>query len=180
MIIKMYLFILVSILISGCVSPIRDKGISGTMSDTQINSVIGTRLHAKSSKAFAQIDVDVHMGEVLLTGFIDDIDIGIEAEKIAWKTDGVKAVYNHIQNCVESSLLDYTKDAWITTKIKSQFATSKHIKSFNYSLKTIAATVYILGVSQNDQELKEVHDLAQKTKGVMKVVSYAKLKKNLY
>ncbi|CAO5682918.1 MAG: hypothetical protein HEEMFOPI_00812 [Holosporales bacterium] len=157
--------------------PFKDKGVSGTIGDSQINTVIGSKLYNKNSKAFTQIDVDVQSGEVLLTGIVDDASFSTEAEQIAWKVDGVKAVYNHVQNTKEASLLDYTKDTWITTKIKSQFLTEEKIKSLNYFVKTVAGTVYLMGVAQDDHEMKVLHNIAQGTNGVKKVVSYVRLKK---
>jgi osmotically-inducible protein OsmY len=188
---KKSLLILIPILLSGCAAPFiiagggtaatvpfKEKGVSGTISDTQINTVIGARLHNKSSKAFTQIDVDVQSGEVLLTGSVDDASFGVDAEQIAWKADGVKAVYNHVQNSSDASLLDYTKDTWITTKIKSKLLTEDNVKSLNYFVKTVGQTVYLMGVAQNDDEMKVIHDVAQNTSGVKKVISYVTLKKN--
>nr|MBP9753246.1 BON domain-containing protein [Pseudomonadota bacterium] len=124
---KVVVVLSLCIVLSGCAVPIaiaggsaatlpfKDKGVSGTIGDSQINTVIGAKIHNKNSKAFAQIDVDVQFGEVLLTGIVDDAAFSGEAEQIAWKVDGVKSVYNHIQNTKEASLLDYTQDTWITT-----------------------------------------------------------------
>lgn len=180
---------LFSLLLSGCAVPVivggaaatagmavKDKGVSGSINDSSITTAISTKLYRKSSKAFTQIDTDVYMGEVLFTGICDDPSYAKQAEELAWAQDGVLMVYNHIENNQEASLLDYTKDSWLTTKIKSKFIGNKKIHSMNYFVKTVGGIVYIMGIARDEKEMKAVHNLASNTDGVKKVVSYVKQK----
>lgn len=179
---------LTAIILSGCAAPfiiagggaigtmaLKDKGISGTISDNSINGSIAARLHQKSSETFTQVDIDVHMGEVLLTGFVKDPTMGTEVEKIAWKADGVKTVYNHIQTSEAASLLDFTGDTWITTKLKTKFLAEEGVNSLNYFMKTIAGTVYIMGTAESKEEMESVKLLLSTTNGVKQVVIYIKV-----
>ena len=177
-----------AIALSGCAAPLiiagggavgamalKDKGISGTISDNSINGAIAARLHQKSSEIFTQVDIDVHMGEVLLTGFVKDPSMGTEVEKIAWRADGVKTVYNHIQTSEAASLLDFTGDTWITTKLKTKFLAEEGVNSLNYFIKTIAGTVYIMGTAESKAEMESVKLLLSTTNGVKQVVIYVKV-----
>lgn len=178
-----------SIALSGCAAPfiiagggavgamaLKDKGISGTINDNAINAAIAAHLHQKSSELFTQVDVDVYMGEVLLTGFVKDPSISTDVEKIAWKTGGVRTVYNHIQTSEAASLLDFTNDAWITTKLKTKFLTEEGVNSLNYFMKTIAGTVYIMGTAESKAEMESVKVLLSTTNGVKQVMSYINVK----
>jgi len=180
-----------AIVLTGCVAPflivgggavgtlaLKDKGVSGTINDNSINGLIAARLHQKSSEIFTQVDIDVHMGEVLLTGFIKDPSIGNDVEKIAWKSDGVKAVYNHIQTSEAASSLDFTADAWITAKLKTKFLAEKGVNSLNYFMKTIAGTVYIMGTAESKAEMSSVKLLLSTTSGVKEVVIYITVKES--
>ena len=178
-----------ALILSGCAAPfiiagggaigtmaLKDKGISGTINDNSINGLIAARLHQKSSETFTQVDIDVHMGEVLLTGFVKDPSIGTDVEKIAWKADGVKIVYNHIQTSEAASLLDFTSDSWITTKLKTKFLAEKGVNSLNYFMKTVAGTVYIMGTAESQEEMESVKLLLSTTNGVKQVVIYVNVK----
>ena len=132
-------------------------------------------MHEWDSKAFTQVDADVHAGEVLLTGLVDNPEFATKAEKIVWKVDGVRAVYNHIQTD-SNSFLNYTKDTWITTKIKSKFLADQDIHNLNYTVKTLAGVVYIIGTADNQKEMEVVHNVARSTNGVSKVISYVTIK----
>jgi osmotically-inducible protein OsmY len=174
-----------AIALSGCAAPLiiagggavgamalKDKGISGTINDSAINAAIAAHLHQKSSELFTQVDVDVYMGEVLLTGFVKDPSISTDVEKTAWKTGGVRTVYNHIQTSEASSLLDFTNDTWITAKLKTRFLAEEGVNSLNYFIKTIAGTVYIMGTAESPTEMKSVKVLLSSTNGVKQVISY--------
>lgn len=189
---KVYRYSLLSIgcaLLSGCAAPLiiaagaggvtmvaKDKGVSGSISDTSITTSIAQRLYQRDAKAFTQIDTDVQMGEVLLTGSVEDVSLTKYAEEQAWKVSGVTAVYNHIQSAAESSVLDYTKDSWITTKIKSKFLSQKSVHSLNFFVKTVGGTVFLMGIADTDKEYDVVHKVSKETDGVKKVISYIKLK----
>jgi osmotically-inducible protein OsmY len=155
--------------------PFRKKGVSGTINDMSLITSVDAKLYEYDAKAFTQIDTDVYNGEVLLTGLVENPSISSKAEELAWTVEGVRAVYNHIQPS-KNSLLDYTKDTWITTKIKSKFLTDRDIKNLNYSVKTLAGVVYILGTAETQVELEKVHSVAGETTGVSKVISYVSLK----
>lgn len=184
---KIISLLLPTLLLTGCAAPFivgggalvtvpfRKKGVSGTINDMSLTTSVNAKLYDYDSKAFTQIDTDVYNGEVLLTGLVENPTISTKAEELAWTVEGVKAVYNHIQPS-KNSLLDYTKDSWITTKIKSQFLTDADIKNLNYSVKTLAGVVYILGTAESQIELEKVHSVSGETTGVTKVISYVTLK----
>lgn len=178
-----------AIALSGCAAPfiiagggavstmaLKDKGVSGTINDNAINASIAAHLHKKSSELFTQIDVDVYMGEVLLTGFVQDPSTSIDVEKTAWQAGGVRTVYNHIQTSESPSLLDFTNDTWITTKLKTKFLAEKNVNSLNYFMKTVAGTVYIMGTAESQEEMESVKILLSSTNGVKQVISYINTK----
>ena len=155
--------------------PFRKKGVSGTINDISLTTSVNAKLYDYDPKAFTQIDTDVYNGEVLLTGLVENPSFSSKAEELAWTVDGVRAVYNHVQPS-KNSFFDYTKDTWITTKIKSKFLTDRDIKNLNYSVKTLAGVVYILGTAETQVELEKVHSVSGETTGVSKVISYVSLK----
>jgi osmotically-inducible protein OsmY len=74
------------------------------------------------------------------------------------------------------TLGDVTRDSWITTKLKSKLVFDGNVASRNYTIVTVGAVVYVMGVAQNQGELNAVIDHARHVAGVRKVVSYVRLK----
>jgi osmotically-inducible protein OsmY len=67
-------------------------------------------------------------------------------------------------------------DSFITARVKSNILFNGDVKSINYSIKTVGATVHIMGIAQNQAELDKVLAAARGTSGVKKVISYVKVK----
>lgn len=62
-------------------------------------------------------------------------------------------------------------DTWITTKVKSELATTDGVKSMDISVKTVDGVVTLTGVLANDMAVKKAVAAAQSVKGVKSVDS---------
>jgi len=62
-----------------------------------------------------------------------------------------------------------TDDAWITTKVKSELATTKGIKSSDISVSTKDGLVSLTGTASSSTEKAKVEQVARKVKGVKSV-----------
>ncbi len=60
-------------------------------------------------------------------------------------------------------------DTWITTKVKSELATTDGVKSMDISVKTIDGMVTLTGVVATDTAVKKAVAVAESIKGVKKV-----------
>lgn len=60
-------------------------------------------------------------------------------------------------------------DTWITTKVKSELATTDGVKSMDVSVKTIDGVVTLTGVLDNDIAVKKAVAAAKSIKGVKDV-----------
>jgi hyperosmotically inducible periplasmic protein len=64
---------------------------------------------------------------------------------------------------------DKAADAWITTKVKSEFGTTKGIKATNISVSTHDGVVTLTGKVSSDDEKQHAERVAQLVKGVKSV-----------
>ncbi|NUO71784.1 MAG: BON domain-containing protein [Frateuria sp.] len=60
-------------------------------------------------------------------------------------------------------------DAWITTKVKSEFATTKHVHATDISVDTTDGMVRLTGTVGSSKEKSRAVHLARKVKGVKSV-----------
>jgi len=68
-------------------------------------------------------------------------------------------------------------DTWITTKVKSELATTDGVKSMDISVKTVDGVVTLTGVLENDIAVKKAVAATRSVKGV-KDVDASGLKSN--
>ena len=62
-------------------------------------------------------------------------------------------------------------DSWITTKVKSELATAKGVKSMDISVKTVDGVVTLTGTQPDQAAIDKAVAAAQKVKGVQRVDS---------
>jgi hyperosmotically inducible protein len=60
-------------------------------------------------------------------------------------------------------------DTWITTKVKSELATTDGVKSLDIEVKTINSVVTLIGVQPNELAVKKAVAAAKSIKGVVRV-----------
>jgi osmotically-inducible protein OsmY len=187
---KNFLILLCLFALSGCAVPVlivgttaavgtlslREKGVTGTVGDSQMSAMISAKLLQQDSAMFTQVDVNVQGGEALLTGFVSEPKWQVEAERIAWSVNGIKSVNNNIQVSDEGTLGTYMSDCLITSKAKNALLFETKIKSLNYSVKTVGGILYLMGIAQHKAE----HDLAthvlSKISSIKQIVSYVRIK----
>lgn len=183
-----------SILLNGCVPVVvggaaagskvlvQNKTVGEAVSDTTIWTKIRASFISNNLNSLVgSVNVTVHDGRVLLTGSVKNNEIMLSVIRVCWDQEGVKEVINELKIDEENkkSFINYSKDSWITTRIKSKLLVSKEVKSVNYTIETIDGIVYLFGVARTQEELDVVTDAASTVSGVEKVISYVKVKGDL-
>lgn len=157
------------------VSAAREGGITGTASDLKIKALIADKWFKYDLETFAKLNLTVNEGRVLVTGIVQNPDARVEAVKLAWQVEGVAQVINEIRVADGEGLPGYVRDEWITTRLRTAMTFDREIRSINYSIDTVAGTVYLMGVAQNQAELDRVSGIARTIPHVQQVVSYVRM-----
>lgn len=127
------------------------------------------------SEMLSRISVNSMEGRVLLTGSVINKKYSEEAAKMAWQVKGVKEVINEIE-INNKGMKDRAKDLFIESTIESKLLLEKDLSSINYIVDVNNGVAYLLGIAQNEDELKRSLQIARSTKGVRKVVNHVILK----
>ena len=149
-----------------------DRSSGAFVEDVLIETVLKNSYFDQSEKIFFNVDVEVSQGRVLLTGTVDNIDLRIEATRIAWGVKGVQTVINEIQISESDSILDFADDLVISTKVMAKIMLDEDVNSLNYNIETVNKIVYIIGISGTSDEKQKVIDLSKEVFGVEEVVDY--------
>ena len=143
--------------------------------DTKIATELRVALLEESEQHFTKIGIEAFEGRVLLTGAVDSEKMRADAVRLAWKMDNVKDVLNEI-TIGSNSLTETAKDSWITAQLTSIMTFDKDIHAINYSIETVAGTVYLIGIAQDQAELDRVTAHARGVGYVRKVISHVRVK----
>ena len=153
-----------------------ERSIGEFVDDAIIKTVIKNTYFDQSENLFFNIDVEVSLGRVLLTGTVENIDLKIEATRIAWGVKGVKTVINEIQISNSDSILNFADDLVISTKILGKLMLEEEINSLNYNIETVNKLVYIIGIAKTEKERELVISIAKDVYGVEEVIDYINIK----
>jgi osmotically-inducible protein OsmY len=158
----------------------KKKTVGDTVSDVTIWSKINAIFLENNKKIkgiVTDISVEVSEGRVLLTGTTNSAEDRLEILKLVWTVNGVREVLNEVKIADDGKygFSDFTKDSWITTKVKARFLSNNAIRSLNYNVETIDKVVYILGIAGSADELSTVISEAESVKGITKVINYVRV-----
>ncbi|WP_341756690.1 MULTISPECIES: BON domain-containing protein [unclassified Candidatus Tisiphia] len=188
-----FVIIILSFMLTGCCLPAiftvaststiaaaKDQSISETIDDVKISTKIkASFIKNNFRELYTKIKVEVEQGRVLLTGSIDKKEDALKAVELVWDITGVREVINELiidKKSDHFDLVQYTKDAMITSQIKAKTFVKRDIKWINYTIVTVNNIVYIFGLARSEEELEMVTSIASQINGVERVICHVKIK----
>ena len=184
MITKKIHFLLISIILSGCVGA-SSKGVFGTgvtvaldprtlgtqIDDGIMDKNLDARLLLVDKNYFLNVSTQVLDGRIFITGKVETPEEKLKITKLAWETQGVRSVRNDLKIKEKFNFKQSSKDILITSQLRSAIIFNKKIKSANYSIDTYKKTIYIYGIAETEDEKKEVIKEAKEILDVKNVIA---------
>jgi len=181
---KLILFLLIFLILSGCIGS-SSTGVFGTgvsiafdprslgtqIDDSIMQKNLMTRLTLKEKSYFLKIKTKVLDGRIFLTGNVDDPEEKLQITKLAWETEGVRSVRNDIKIKEKFNFKRSVKDILITSQLKTAMIFNKKIKASNYNVDTYKKKIYIYGIALTSDEEEQVIDEAKQILDVEGVVA---------
>jgi len=160
-------------------SPKASRGYGEAIDDLTITAAVKSRL-IWSKYLFHSAKVETNAGRVTLTGNVDSAEAKAAAARLAGSTRGVVAVSNQLTVDGKPTAADKTKaavnetsknvaDAWITTKVKSNFFYSSNVSGSDIDVATNAGIVTLKGKVSSGAERALAIELAENIRGVKSV-----------
>lgn len=154
----------------------QERSVGNAVDDTTTQFNIKALLLKQDERLFRKVGVEVLEGRVLLTGTVPTPDDRVTATMVAWRSAGVREVINELQIVDRSSIVNFAKDSWITTQLRTKMLTDSEVFDINYSVETVNGSVYLLGIARSPDELERVTNYARNIRGVTRVVSHVRMK----
>ena len=182
--IKIFLFLLISLVFSGCVG-VSSSGIFGTgvsvaldprsvgtqIDDSIMQKNLSTRIILLDKKHLLSVKSKVLDGRIFLTGKVDNPEEKLLLTKLAWETKGARSVRNDIKIKEEFNFKQSAKDILITSQLRAALIFNKSIKATNYQIDTYKKKIYVYGISITQEEKDMVIEEAKKILDVEDVIA---------
>jgi osmotically-inducible protein OsmY len=154
----------------------QERGVGGTVDDFTIRTNIESAWIKANPRLQADLNVTVYEGRTLLTGSASTPESKAQAKQIASQVAGVRTIYDEIEVGPSESVWEGTKDAWITSRLRTELAFNPSIRSVNYTIETVNKSVYLIGSARSQAELDSATTMARNTPDVKRVVSYVEIR----
>ena len=139
--------------------------------DTIMDKNLGTRLLLMNKNYFLSVKIKVLDGRIFITGKVDAPEEKLKITKLAWETKGTRSVKNDLKIKEKFNFKQSAKDVLITSQLRTALIFNKKIKSRNYNIDTYKKKIYIYGISESEDETKEVINEAKQILDVEDVIS---------
>ena len=181
---KVLIFILITLFLSGCAG-VSSKGIFGTgvsvaldprslgtqIDDSIMQKNLSARILLLDKKYFLSVKSKVLDGRIFLTGKVDDPEEKLKITKLAWETEGARSVRNDIKIKEEFDLKQSAKDVLITSQLRTALILNKEIKATNYQIDTYKKKIYVYGIALTSDEKELVVKEAKEILDVEDVIA---------
>lgn len=158
------------------VAAAQERKLLDAVDDKTIQLRINARFLNYDANLFRRVETEIVEGRVLLTGNVPRPEDRVEAARLTWQVAGVREVLNEIAVNDRGGIINYFKDSWITTRLRAKMATDAEIVEINYSVETVNGIVYLIGIAQDEAELKRLTGHARTLSGVRRVISHVRMK----
>jgi len=154
----------------------QERGVGGSVDDFTIKTNIESAWIKANPRLQADLNVTVYEGRTLLTGSAPTPEIKAQAKEIASRIPGVRTLYDEIEVGPPESAWEGTKDAWITSRLRTELVFNPSIRSVNYTIETVNKSVYLIGSARSQAELDSATTTARNTPDVKRVVSFVEIR----
>ncbi len=117
----------------------------------------------------AHVNVTSYNRNVLLTGEVPDAVAKVKAESLTKEITNTRSITNEIAVGPKSSISSRSNDAYLTSKVKTQFVTKGKFAANLVKVITENSVVYLMGIV-TQAEADAAVEIARTTDGVTKVV----------
>lgn len=130
-----------------------DRRTFGSMVDDQtIEMKAGSALIGNSElRKQTHVNVTSVNGIVLLTGEASTIEVRDQVLQTVRDINGVRRITNELRITEPSRVGSRSKDALITSAVKSRFVVTRHLDPTRFKVVTENSTVYLMGIVTRDE-----------------------------
>ncbi len=155
---------------------VQEKTMGEAVDDATTSSEIKAKLLSESGARFAEVDVEVSSGLVLLSGRVNEPEDRTYAEGVAWSSSRALDVANEIRIEPPGGFIANVSDEIITGRVRARLIGSATVRSVNFNIETYGGIVYLMGIARSPEELRAAAEEASMVGGVKQVVSYIRVR----
>ena len=149
-----------------------DRSLSQQSADLELKGQIEQALLNESAALAANVNVDVFLGRVMLTGVLTDDAARWTASRLARQVAGQHEVYDDIEVRPGGSLTDAVANVAANKALGVNLLANEGIASQSLLHRVVNGTAFVMGEVPNEGLIEAIRSVALQTPGVSRVVTH--------
>ena len=156
---------------TGVTVAIDPRSLGTQIDDSIMDKSLDARLISLNKSYLLDVKTKILDGRIFITGKVNAPEEKLKITKLAWETKGARSVKNAIKIKEDFNFQQSAKDILITSQLRSAMIFNKKIIAVNYQIDTYKKTIYVYGISQNEEERDEIIKEAKEILDVEDVIT---------
>ncbi len=156
---------------TGVTVAIDPRSLGTQIDDSIMDKSLDARLISLNKSYLLDVKTKILDGRIFITGKVNAPEEKLKITKLAWETKGARSVKNDIKIKEDFNFQQSAKDILITSQLRSAMIFNKKIIAVNYQIDTYKKTIYVYGISQNEEERDEIIKEAKEILDVEDVIT---------
>jgi len=152
------------------------RSLDDSFSDIGANAQLKSVLFADRQHDYADIDITIYEGRLMLTGSMRTEDGRAKLIENAWKAEGIEVVIDEVVVSDKTPFLQGVMDSRIDQAFKTRLIAAESVVSSRYKVAVSNSVIYLIGAARDQAELDEALAIASTVSGVSKVVTHVALR----
>lgn len=149
-----------------------DRSLAQQTADVELKGQIEQGLLAESSALARQVNVDVFLGRVMLTGVVPEDADRWKAVRVARESAGGRQVYDDIEVGASGGVSDTATNIAVNKTLGVNLLAGEGLASQSLLHRVVNRRSFIMGEAREESEIESVRSIALQTPGVDRVVTH--------
>ena len=149
-----------------------DRSLDQQSADLGLKADVDGALIDQSPALAADVNVDVYLGRVMLTGVVPDWSSRRTAAEIAREAAGDHEVFDDIEVATGSGIADSAADFTTNKELGINLLAAEGLASQSFQHRVVNGTAFIMGEATEASQVETARQVALQTPGVQNVVTH--------
>ena len=149
-----------------------DRTLEQQAADLETKAGIEKALFEGNATLASQVNVDVYLGRVMLTGIVPDWEARRTALDVARQTAPYHPVFDDIEVATGGGITDSATNFAVNKELGVRLLSAEGLASQSFQHRVVNGTAFILGQAGTENQIQLARQVALQTPGVTNVVAH--------
>jgi osmotically-inducible protein OsmY len=149
-----------------------DRTFEQQASDLETKTGIEKALLGENADLASQVNVNVYLGRVMLTGVVADWEARRQAMAIARQAAPDDGIFDDIEVATDRGIADSATNFAINKELGVNLLADEGLASQSFQHRVVNGTAFIMGQAKQESQIETARQVALQTPGVTRVVTH--------